>query len=105
MKQPENNEGVINYARLCSVTGEGMNDGWVVDTELKYFKYEADALAYAIKLGYTNIEDAFDHDVMYYTEWEIENEMYYYAIDKDGNVTEINHWDDEDDQSLTQTNQ
>lgn len=79
-----------------------MNDGWVVDTELKYFKYEADALAYAIELGYSNIEDAYDHDVMYYTDWETENEMYYYAIDEDGNVTEINHWDDNDDQLSTE---
>lgn len=101
MKQHKKNTGSKLYARVCSVTGEGMNDGWVVEEELKYFKYEADALAYAIKLGYTNIEDAFDHDVMYYTDWEIENEMYYYAIDKDGNVTEINHWDDDDDQLST----
>ncbi len=99
MKHQHNSEGVTLYARICTATGEGMNEGWLFDADLKYFKYEADARAYALELGYKSLDDAYEHDAMYYTEWEIENEMYYYAIDEDGNVEEINHWEDEDDES------
>lgn len=30
----------MKYARECSITGEGMNQGWVGDDGCFYFKYE-----------------------------------------------------------------
>ena len=35
----------MKYARQCSVTGEGMNNGWVFGCGVFYAKYEKDALA------------------------------------------------------------
>ena len=35
----------MKYARQCSVTGEGMNAGWVFGDGTFYAKYEKDALA------------------------------------------------------------
>jgi hypothetical protein len=33
----------MRYARKCSVTGEGMNEGWVGNDGEVYFKYGHDA--------------------------------------------------------------
>lgn len=63
-----------NYARQCSITGEGMNEGWVVNDGEMYFKYEDDANQWCIGQGYRDIDDAYTDDVCYYTEWEIEEE-------------------------------
>ena len=35
----------MKYARQCSVTGEGMNEGWVWFDGMFYTKYEKDTLA------------------------------------------------------------
>jgi hypothetical protein len=35
----------MKYARQCSVTGEGMNKGWVFGCGVFYAKHEKDALA------------------------------------------------------------
>jgi hypothetical protein len=60
----------MKYARECSITGEGMNQGWVGDDGCVYFKYEKDALQWCIGRGYRDIDDAYVDDVIYYTEWE-----------------------------------
>ena len=61
------------YARQCSITGEGMNEGWCFGDGQCYVKHENDALALALKYGYNSIDDAFDDDAVYWTEWEDEN--------------------------------
>ena len=61
------------YARQCSITGEGMNEGWCFGDGQYYVKHENDALALALKYGYNSIDDAFDDDAVYWTEWEDEN--------------------------------
>lgn len=58
------------FARRCSVTGEGMNEGWVVNDGDYYFKNEEDALAHAISMGYEDLDEAYEGDAIYYTEWE-----------------------------------
>ena len=63
-----------NYARTCDITGEGMNEGWVANDGEMYFKYESDALQYCIDQGYRDIDDAYADDVIYWTEWEDEEE-------------------------------
>jgi hypothetical protein len=35
----------VKYARVCDVTGEGMNEGWVWGDGTFYTKYEKDTLA------------------------------------------------------------
>ncbi len=59
----------MKYARQCSVTGEGMNEGWVGDDGCVYFKYGHDALQWCIDRGYRDIDDAYADDVIYWTDW------------------------------------
>jgi hypothetical protein len=71
------------FARKCSITGEGMNEGWCFGDGQDYAKYEHDAWALASEYGYDSIDDAFDDDAVYYTEWEEIDEDCYY--DAEGN--------------------
>lgn len=56
--------------RTCSITGEDMIEGWVVNDGELYFKYEKDALAWCIEHEYDGLQSAYDDDVIYWTEWE-----------------------------------
>lgn len=60
----------MKWARNCSITGEGMNQGWVGDDGCFYFKYEKDAHKWCVSRGYRDIDDAYADDVIYYTEWD-----------------------------------
>lgn len=60
----------MKWARSCSITGQGMNQGWVGDDGCMYFKYEKDAYKWCVSRGYRDIDDAYADDVIYYTEWE-----------------------------------
>lgn len=68
--------------RQCSLTGEGMDAGWVHEDRDKYFKYEKDVVDYIKGLMTYNresIKDLTDDEILeigynkynvYYTEWE-----------------------------------
>ena len=56
------------YARQCSVTGEGMNEGWVFGDGVFYTKYEKDALAECRK-----DRDAILHDIETLTAEDIQD--------------------------------
>lgn len=71
----------ILFARQCSATGEGMNEGWIVNDGEYYFKYEEDALAHAKEMGYADLDEAYDNEEFYYTEWEDEDDYEYELID------------------------
>jgi hypothetical protein len=75
------------FARQCSVTGEGMNEGWVFGDGDKYAKYEHDAWGIASDYGYESIDDAYNDDACYWTEWEDEDDYQYQLID--GKLVEI----------------
>ena len=75
------------FARKCDVTGEGMNEGYVFGGGTDYFKYEKDALAHAISLGYKDLQESYDDDAHYYTEWEEDRD---YKLVK-GKLIEINN--------------
>jgi hypothetical protein len=77
---PEPFEEGEKVCRVCSVTGEGMNEGWVVGDGEEYFKYEVDALEWCKKNGYKTVKKAYEEEVVYWTEWE---EDYQYIM-KDG---------------------
>lgn len=64
----ENDED--DETRICSITGETMTAGWVVGDGEMYFKYQKDAEAWAIENEYDSIEDAYDMDAMYWTDWD-----------------------------------
>lgn len=72
------------YRRRCSVTGEGMNSGWLFEDDHDTIKYEADVV-HVIKECAPNyylevegrsdkdlLQAAFELDICYWTEWEEE---------------------------------
>ncbi len=102
MKQaplPEPFEEGEKVARKCSVTGEGMNEGWVTDSGSEYFKYEEDALAWCNTHGYNSVNEAYENDFIYWTEWYDENCEDYQYIMMDGKLVDI-----EDDENNTDKN-
>jgi hypothetical protein len=83
----------MKYARKCSITGEGMNEGWEDESE-QYFKYEKDVIAWLREVEFGTysddglmLEEAVEHDVLYWTVWEDESEHQYEEIN--GKLIEI----------------
>lgn len=66
------------FARLDSVTGKGMNSGFVIEHLDFYCESEINALTKVQTLGYKTLEEAYNDEVYYYTEWEdIDEDCYY----------------------------
>ena len=91
------------YLRRCSVTGEGMNSGWIFEGDHSVVKYERDVLRiirecaedYDLRvegrLDDFLLQAAFDAGICYWTIWEddLEDGDTYY--DADGNEYTHNH--------------
>lgn len=72
------------FARKCSKTGEGMDEGYIVNEGEFYFKNEADVLEYlrgndyitaeGIEANALNDEDllewAYNDEIYFWTDWE-----------------------------------
>ena len=76
----------MKYARRCSITAEGMNDGWVWGDGEFYSKYESDTMAelrrdFPEHSAMTDDElmtwAVEDMDFLYWTEWEDKSEYQY----------------------------
>jgi hypothetical protein len=85
----------MKYARKCSITGEGMNEGWEDESE-QYFKYEKDVIAWLREVEFGTydsqsddlmLKEAVEYDVLYWTVWEDESEHQYEEIN--GKLIEI----------------
>jgi hypothetical protein len=86
----------MKYARKCSITGEGMNEGWCWGDGVYYSKYEKDTIA-ELRNDYPEhnkltdeelIEWAVEEEgVLYWTVWEDESEHQYEEIN--GKLIEI----------------
>ena len=77
-------------ARKCSVTGEGMNDGYVFRDGDMYFSKEEDLLKHILSMGYTTSEEAYNNGEFYWTHWseqETPEDLQY--IVKNGELVEI----------------
>ena len=101
------------YARQCSITDEGMNQGWIDEDTGVYFKYKKDAVKYIRDLMLNTYESegdsAFDidkykkdddildvgykHFNTYWTSWECETELQYKLVD--GNLVEDDEYQEE----------
>lgn len=57
------------YARVCSVTGEGMWEGWVICNGEYYAKTKKDALKILKALGFRSYNEAFKDEQVYWTSW------------------------------------
>lgn len=82
------------FARFCNETNRGINEGYVFNHGLYYCSTEEAALSYAKSLGYKDLQESFDDDAYYYTEWDADDEDYWYEcrdgkwyeVDADGNA-------------------
>lgn len=64
------------FARVCSVTGEGMNEGYVFGDGEMYFKYEKDLISFLRQREGNNelsdeflLSEAYELEEYYYTDW------------------------------------
>lgn len=83
---------VVNlWARKCSVTGEGMNSGYCIDDGAMYIKHQHDMVKHLRTMheedgggeitDETLLNDAFDSEYYYYTDWECHTDIQYAEID------------------------
>lgn len=73
------------FSRKCSVTGNGMNEGYVFRDGDMYFSKIEDLTKHILSLGYKTLEEAYPNEY-YYTDWE-DNDCQY--IVKNGELVEI----------------
>lgn len=80
------------FARFCNATNQGMDEGFVFHDGEYYASTEEAALRYAKFIGYKSLEEAYNDGAYYYTEWDVEDESYWYEchdnvwyeVDEDG---------------------
>jgi hypothetical protein len=84
------------FARKCSVTGKGMNEGWCWGDGIFYTKYKQDTIDKLRKdcseQAFLNDDDLLDwavneEEILYWTEWNDEDDYQYVMIN--GVLTEI----------------
>lgn len=63
-----------DYPRKCSITGQGMYCGWCFHDGEIYVKYKSAAIKMAKSLGYKNLNEAYDDEAVYWTQWD-ENDI------------------------------
>ena len=83
---------VVNlWARKCDITGEGMNSGYCIDDGRMYIKHQHDMVKHLRRMheedgggeitAETLLNDAFDSEYYYYTDWECHTDIQYAEID------------------------
>ena len=79
----------IFYARVCSVTGEGMWEGFVIETAQgeKYAIDQERAEKIAKDYGYRDWEECYEDGGGYWTEWYEGEEEY---VERHGIIYELN---------------
>lgn len=58
-----------------------MHQGWCINDGDMYIKHKLDAVMHAMKAGYASLQDAFDDEYMYWTDWSDEPEEYWHEQD------------------------
>ena len=71
----------IKWARKCSVTGKGMNEGYCFFDGQDYASDEESAKKLADEYEYKSLHDAWEDGAYYYTEWEDEDDFQYVEVD------------------------
>tara|TARA_R110000796_G_scaffold221199_1_gene337267 strand:+ start:244 stop:486 length:243 start_codon:yes stop_codon:yes gene_type:complete len=78
----------VKYARACDITGKGMNEGYCIGDGNMYIKSHLDMLQHVTDdTDYATMEEAYEADYYYYTDWDDEDEFQYEEIN--GILTEI----------------
>lgn len=88
----------VKWARVDSATGKGMNVGYCVYDGVAYFVNKEDLIKYLREQNVDEynelsdeflLEEAYANDEYYYTEWDVEDEEYWYEEQEDGTLKEI----------------
>lgn len=59
------------HPRKCDITGEGMSEGYCIQDGLAYIKYKEDFERHIKEeTGYESVDEAYEDDYYYYTEWD-----------------------------------
>lgn len=72
------------YPRKADDTGKGIFEGWVVGDGEAYYETEEGALKASKDMGYETIQEAYENDDIYFTDWydeDLEEQGYYYTAD------------------------
>ena len=93
----------VKWARVDTATGKGMNEGFCVNDGDAYFVEKADLVKYLREEMNVDERNEFSDDYIlqeayqeeeegyyYYTEWDVEDEEYWYEEQADGTLIEIN---------------
>ena len=72
---------ITKWARRCDITGEGMDEGYCIGEGGMYIKYEKDMLKHIEEEGFDSIDEAYECDYYYWTEWECPEDIQYMEID------------------------
>jgi hypothetical protein len=79
------------FARKSSVTGKGMNSGFLFESHDFYCEDETEAKEKAIELGYNSLEEAYQDEAYYWTDWEEIDEEDYYTADGKHFIEGVEH--------------
>jgi len=87
----------MKYARRCDITGEGMNEGYIVDEGMMHVKYEKDLIALIRSWGVDEnnelsddfiLSESYENGEYYWTSWECPTDLQYEEVN--GKLIEIN---------------
>lgn len=59
--------------RICGITHEVMNQGWIVRNGEMYIKYEEDMLDWCEQNGYLGYQSAYENDVIDWADFTDQN--------------------------------
>jgi len=80
----------MKYARRCDITGEGMNEGYIVDEGMMHVKYEKDLIALIRSWGVDEnselsddfiLSESYENEEYYWTEWDCPEDYQYEEVD------------------------
>ena len=80
----------MKYARRCDITGEGMNEGYIVGDGMMHIKYEKDLIALIRSWGVDEnnelsddfiLSESYENEEYYWTEWECPEDYQYEEVD------------------------
>lgn len=74
----ENNQKIYKFPRVCSISGEGMWEGYCFGDGEEYAKEKEFAETIARRNGYATLQESYDDGHHYWTEWYDE------GLDEDG---------------------
>lgn len=81
----KNNQKIYKFPRVCSISGEGMWEGYCFGDGEEYAKEKEFAEIIAKRDGYASLDESYDDEHHYWTEWEdLDEDGWYESEHEDG---------------------